>query len=129
MGKKKPYVPPRLTAFNPEVAPRNRFYTRYPFEAEAEIISDRVIPSSVLNISFGGCRLRFKGHLLTGAAILVKIHTTADTFEATAKVVHSSANEAGIMFDSIGQQSLLVLHKWITAAKSAVALAVPNLDG
>ena len=58
-----------------------------------------------------------------GTAIATKIHTPTESFEATAKVVHSTENEAGIMFDNIGSQSLFVLQKWINAVKSSQASA------
>ena len=108
----RPYAPPR----------ENRLYTRYAFEAHAEIItSDAELPSRVTNISFGGCRLLTNGLLPTGATITIKIRTPTDSFAATAKVMHSTANDVGVMFDKIGPEFLSVLQKWINVAKSAPA--------
>jgi PilZ domain len=107
MDNKRPYALPRLC-------------TRYAFEALAKIItSDTELPSRVTNISFGGCRLVTNGLLPPGAAITVKIRTPTDSFAATAKVIHSTANDVGVMFDKISPESLLVLQKLIDAAKSA----------
>jgi PilZ domain len=107
MDNKRPDAPPRLT-------------TRYAFEANAEIITlDTELPSRVTNISFGGCRLLTTGLLPTGATITIKIRTPTHSFVATAKVIHSTANDVGVMFDKIGPESLLVLQKLIDAAKSA----------
>jgi PilZ domain-containing protein len=112
MDNNRFYAPPR----------EKRLYTRYAFEAHAEIItSDTELPSRVTNISFGGCRLLTNGLLPAGATITVKIRTPTDSFAATAKVVHSTANDAGVMFDKISAESLLVLQKLIDVAKSASA--------
>jgi hypothetical protein len=112
MDDKRPYATPR----------ENRLYTRYAFEAHAEIItSDAELPSRVTNISFGGCRLLTNGLLPTGATITIKIRTPTDSFAATAKVMHSTANDVGVMFDKIGPEFLSVLQKWINVAKSAPA--------
>jgi PilZ domain len=98
----------------------NRLYTRYAFEAHAEIITlDAELSSRVTNISFGGCRLLTTSVLPAGATITVKIRTPTHSFVATAKVIHSTANDVGVMFDKIGPESLLVLQKLIDAAKSA----------
>jgi PilZ domain len=124
MGQKKPYIPPRLTVHDPTKIPKfreNRFYTRYHFKADAKVsVSDAAISAQVMNISFGGCRLLINSHLNVGAAITLKIHTPAEFFESTAKVVHSVEKEAGVMFDKVGPESLLVLEKWIGAAKAAI---------
>jgi PilZ domain len=111
----KPYAPHRLAEL-----PEKRLYTRYSFTAEAEISgSGAVMSSQVMNISFGGCRLLLHGRLEVGATVTIKIHTPTESFEATAKAVHSTENEAGVMFDKISPESLFVLQKWINAAKSA----------
>jgi hypothetical protein len=112
MDNNRPYTPPR----------EKRFYTRYPFEAHAEIItSDVELPSRVTNISFGGCRLLTDGLLPAGATITIKIRTPTASFAATAKVMHSTANDVGVMFDKISPESLSVLQKLIDTAKSAPA--------
>lgn len=79
------------------------------------------MPSRVMNISFGGCRLVSSGRLLVGAEIMLTIRGPRDSFEATAKVMHSTANEVGVMFDKVVSQSLLVLQKWISEARSLSA--------
>lgn len=106
---------------------KNRLYTRYPFTAEAEINSSgAVMPARVTNISFGGCRLLTNGRVPVGDALTIKIHTPTDSFEATTKVVHSTENEAGVIFDQVSPQSLFVLQKWIRAAQSASTVPTPN---
>ena len=79
------------------------------------------MPSRVMNISFGGCRLLSERPLPVGAAITVTIRTPADAFEATAKVAYSSERDVGVMFDKVSPRSLLVLKKWISAASEATA--------
>jgi hypothetical protein len=109
MDNKRLYAPPR-------------FCTRYAFDAQAEIItSDAEWPSSVTNISFGGCRLLTTAHLPAGATVTIKIRTPTDSFTATAIVIHSTANDVGVMFDKITPESLSVLMTWINAARSAAA--------
>lgn len=102
----------------------NRLYTRYPFAAAAEIIDDSGAqqPSQVTNISFGGCRLITNRQLSMGAKLTVKIHTSTESFEAKATVVHSTATEAGVMFGTISAESLFVLQKWIHDAKAESSL-------
>jgi hypothetical protein len=110
MDNDRPYAPRR----------ESRLYTRYAFDAHAEIItSEAELPSRVTNISFGGCRLLTNALLPSGATIAIKIRTPTDSFAATAKVIHSTANDVGVMFDQISPESLLVLQKLIDAAKSA----------
>ena len=129
MDRKKPYAPRRFTVYDPSQIPKlrqNRLYTRYPFAADAKIITPgSEMPSKVTNISFGGCRLLAGAELEVGATITIKINTESNSFEATAKVVHSDGNVAGVMFDKFSGDSLLVPRKWIDSAKSAPALA-PN---
>ena len=94
---------------------QTRLYTRYPFSAAAEIASSGAqLPSRVMNISFGGCRLSCERPLPVGTAIAVTIRTSTDTFEATAKVAYSSQNDVGVMFDAVSPRSLLILRKWIS---------------
>lgn len=101
---------------------QTRLYTRYPFSAAAEIVSSGAqMPSLVVNISFGGCRLLSERPLPVGTAITLTIRTPTDAFEATAKVAYSSKSDAGVMFDKVSPQSLLVLRKWISAASEAMA--------
>lgn len=101
---------------------QTRLYTRYPFSAAAEIVSSGTqMPSRVMNISFGGCRLLSERPLPVGTAITVTIRTPTDAFEATAKVAYSSESDAGVMFDKVSPRSLLVLKKWISAASEAMA--------
>lgn len=101
---------------------QTRLYTRYPFSAAAEIVSSGArMPSRVMNISFGGCRLHCERQLPIGTTITVVIRTLTDAFEATAMVAYSSENDAGAMFDKVSPQSLLVLKKWISAASEETA--------
>jgi PilZ domain-containing protein len=75
-----------------------RLYTRYPFEAHAEIIaSDVELPLRVTNISFGGCRLLTNGLIPEGSTITIRIRTQTDSFMATAKVMHSTEDDVGVM--------------------------------
>jgi hypothetical protein len=97
---------------------RERLYTRYAFSAAGEILdsSGTGMRSAVTNISYGGCRLLTQTQLPLGAAITVKIQTATEQFEATARVVHSTPSDAGVMFGDIAAASLFVLRKWIDAA-------------
>jgi PilZ domain len=74
MNKKKAYVPPCLTVYDPPKIPelgKNRLYTRYPFTAEAKISSSgAVMPARVTNISFGGCRLLTNGRVPVNTALI-----------------------------------------------------------
>jgi hypothetical protein len=51
----------------------------------------------VANISYGGCRLLTHLRLPLGASLLLKIDAQTETFEATAKVMHSAPNDMGLM--------------------------------
>jgi PilZ domain len=106
----------------------DRLYTRYSFSAAAEIIdpSGAQMPSRVSNISFGGCRLAANGRLRLGAEVTIKIHLAADDFEAPAFVIHSTAIEMGVMFHNIGPAFFNVLHRWISAARSASEITPAN---
>jgi hypothetical protein len=111
-----------LESMIPAPPREKRLYTRYPFEAHAEIIASDVEWSlRVTNISFGGCRLLTNGLIPEGSTITIRIRTQTDSFMATAKVMHSTADDVGVMFDEIRPESLPVLQKWINAAKSAHA--------
>ena len=98
---------------------RERAYERYSFSAPAEVLdgSGATTPAEVANISYGGCRLLTKLGLPLGAAVQLKIQAQAETFQATAKVMHSTQNDMGFMFGDIPPESLFVLHRWIGAAK------------
>lgn len=84
-------------------------------------------PTKVTNISYGGCRLLIQTPkpLPIAAAVSVKIQTGTDQFEATAKVVHSTTTDMGLMFGDIAPKSLFVLQKWINQAKSATTAPQP----
>ena len=98
----------------------DRLYTRYAFSAAATVVGSSLAatPAQVTNISFGGCRLGANGQLPAGIAITLKIYTSSEYFEAAATVVHSTANGMSVRFDKISPESMLVLVKWIDAAKS-----------
>ena len=100
---------------------QDRLYSRYAFSAAATIIGNSLaaMPAHVTNISFGGCRLGANGQLPIGIAITLKIYTSSEYFEAAATVVHSTVNEMSVRFDKISPESMLVLVKWIDAAKLA----------
>jgi len=97
---------------------RERLYTRFSFFALAEVLdaTGAVMRTRVTNVSYGGCRLLAQGQFPVGAAVTVRIQTPTDHFEATAKVVHSTANDVGLLFGNIPTPSLFVLRKWIRAA-------------
>ena len=97
---------------------RERLYARYSFSATAEIVDDSGAgaSASVTNISYGGCRLLTQRQLPLGAGVTVRIRTARDRFEATAKVVHSTPGDAGLMFGHVDPPSLLTLREWIEAA-------------
>ena len=100
---------------------QDRLYTRYAFSAVATIIGNSLaaMPAHVTNISFGGCRLGANSQIPAGIAITLKIYTSSEYFEATATVLHSTVNGVSVRFDKISPESMLVLVKWIDAAKSA----------
>jgi hypothetical protein len=129
MKKNKAHAP-CLTVYDPPKTPdlrKNCLYTRYPFTAEAKISSSAaVMLARVTNISFGGCRLLTDGRVPVGDALTITINSPNDSFEATTKVVHSTENEAGVIFDEISPQSLFVLQKWISAAKLASTVPKPR---
>ena len=97
---------------------RERLYARYSFSAAAEIDdgSGAGASASVTNISYGGCRLLTQKQLPIGSGITVRIRTATRHFEATAKVVHSTPADAGLMFGRIDPPSLLTLREWVEAA-------------
>jgi PilZ domain len=101
------------------MGPLKRLYERYDFVASAVLTDDSgaEMPARVSNISYGGCRLLLNRQLSIGAQVTVKIHAIEDEFEASAKVVHSSEKDAGLMFGRIGADALFVLQKWIAEAR------------
>lgn len=105
---------------------RERLYARYPFAAPAEVLdaAGAMMRTRVTDLSYGGCRLLAQGRFPVGAAVTVTIRTPTDHFETTAKVVHSTVNDVGLMFGNIPTPSLLVLRKWILAATQEKTEAV-----
>jgi hypothetical protein len=126
MSVKRPSLPPRQTAVHLEEnasAPSRsrRLYERYDFVAEASVtVSDDEIASSVRNISLGGCLVQTTKPMRVGAELTIKIDKERDHFEASATVVHSLGNNAGLMFGRFEGNSLFVLGKWVAEAKSVL---------
>lgn len=79
---------------------RERLYARHPFSAPAEVLdaAGAMMRTRVTEISYGGCRLIAQGRFPVGAAVALTISTPKDHFETTAKVVHSTVNDVGLMF-------------------------------
>ena len=91
---------------------------RYAFSAVGEVIdgSGAEMRTRVADISLGGCRLLANGKLPVGMTVTVKIHTSSEYFESSAKVMYSTPNDMGVMFQNVDHVFFPVLHKWIHAA-------------
>ena len=96
-----------------------RLYERYDFSGSAVIIdaSGAQMGAHVSNISYGGCRLLTNSRLPIAIQVTVKIRALDAELEAPAKVVHSTDNDAGVMFGKLTTEALFVLQKWIQEAR------------
>lgn len=134
MDSEKPYLfPPPTTLDIKETSTAltrsRRLYERYEFVAEARLTtSNEEITSSVRNISLGGCLVQTTTPVRVGAEVTINIDRDTDQFEASAKVVHSSGNNAGLMFGRFEGKSLFVLGKWVAEAKSNSVNAEKNSE-
>jgi PilZ domain len=93
---------------------------RYPFVASAEVIVENTghrINAHVKELSLHGCYLDASTPLSAKTAILLKIFTRQDYFEAPATVIYSNPTLGmGIAFRSITLGCQAVLQKWLLEA-------------
>jgi hypothetical protein len=93
---------------------------RYPFVADAELIevaSGAKMPARVSEIGLNGCYLDLTNPLPEGTAVVVKIFSGADFFQAPATVVYSHPNLGmGVQFQGVNPLFGIVLKKWLLAA-------------
>lgn len=96
-----------------------RLYERYDFSAPATLTdpSGAQFPARVTNISYGGCRLLIERKFPIGAEVIVKIQALEKEFAVSAKVVHSSDTDMGVMFGNLTADVLFALQKWIAEAR------------
>ena len=95
-------------------APRFQFIA--PAELEDETSGAR-IQSWVADLGLHGCSLSVKDAPGKGAVVRLKIGTNPrETFWASAVVVHSQADRAGVAFREVTPTSLELLSKWLATA-------------
>jgi hypothetical protein len=95
---------------------------RFPFVASAKIIdaeSDTRIFTRISDLSLHGCHLDMPSPIPQGTTVFTKIWTGTDFFEADSTVVYQRASLGiGLTFRHVEPQRLLVLKKWLLAAKN-----------
>jgi hypothetical protein len=93
---------------------------RYPFVAAAEVIDEGTgakITAQVKELSLFGCYLDTASPLTTRTKVMVKIHASAEFFEAGATVIYSNQTLGmGLVFRDVKPFYLDILHKWLRAA-------------
>lgn len=94
---------------------------RYSFIASAELIetnSDVRIASRVSELSLHGCYLDMINPFPVNTAVLVKISTTQDFFQASALIIYSQQNMgAGLRFEALEPKYAEVLQRWLGEAE------------
>ena len=93
---------------------------RYSFIASGEVIEDASgtkMSSRISELSLNGCYLDTANPLPMGTAVMVKIFTQTDFFEAPGDVVYSHPNLGmGIEFHDVKPLFQSVLKKWLLIA-------------
>jgi PilZ domain len=93
---------------------------RYPFVAAAEVVdevSGAKITTRVSELSLHGCYLDMVNPLPQGTAVIVKIFTDTDFFEAQGTTVYSHQHLGiGVTFRDVKPFYMAILQKWLLAA-------------
>lgn len=96
-----------------------RRVSRFQLTAAAEVVEEESGTRSiayVTNLSLHGCTLGVTRPPLQGVTIHIEIVTGGESFQSRATVAHSHAHSAGLTFQDVQPQSLVVLRRLLATA-------------
>lgn len=96
-----------------------RRVARVPLTAAAELFEEKSgtrAPAYLTNLSLQGCTLCVIRPLPKGMVIQVEIVTGAESFQSRGTIAHSCTSSAGLAFQDLDSQSLIVLRRLLVTA-------------